>query len=177
MCRRMCSNSYTLLRTQMHPNTHTHRSKQRRGRRINRLAVTVGWGWGVGGGVGVKVMCTQGLTLAWVWDVLVLTRLEERGRLSALGCLIKGLQGREQATRVKITHTLHRAAGFGEQDRERRDSQRRRRRGWSRELRERGMGSDRGRGGQRAGSCNSIYFFSLLHLLCVSLAERDSTLL
>lgn len=35
----------------------------------------------------------------------MLTRLEERGRLSALGCLIKGLQGREQATRVKITHT------------------------------------------------------------------------
>lgn len=53
-----------------------------------------------------------------MWDVLVLTRLEERGRLSALGSLIKGLQGREQATRVKITHTLYRAAGIREPEKE-----------------------------------------------------------
>ena len=51
------------------------------------------------------MMCTQGLTPAGVWDALMLTRLERRRRLSALGCLIKGLQGREQATRVKITRT------------------------------------------------------------------------
>ncbi len=51
-------------------------------------------------------MCTQGLTLAWVWDVLVLTRLEGRGRLSALGSLIKGLQAREQSYQGKNnTHT------------------------------------------------------------------------
>lgn len=55
----------------------------------------------------------------------------------------------------------------------RRDSQRRRRRGWSRELRERGMGSDRGRGGQRAGSCNSIYFF-LFYIFCACHLQRET---
>ncbi len=122
------------------------------------------------GGVGVKVMCTQGLTLAWVWDVLVLTRLEERGRLSALGSLIKGLQGREQATRVKITHTLYRAAGIREPEREE-------------EIDSEGEGGVRGGGQEGWGRAGwrvaerekegraswilqlKLFFFFLLHLL------------
>lgn len=50
-------------------------------------------------------MCTQGLTLDWVWDVLVLTRLEERGRHSTLGSLIKGLQERAGYQGKNNTHT------------------------------------------------------------------------
>lgn len=45
-------------------------------------------------------------------------RREGEGELSVPRCLIKGLQGRAQTTRVKITHTLYRAAGIREEERE-----------------------------------------------------------
>ena len=117
----------------------------------------------------------------------MLTRLEERGRLSAPGSLIKGLQGREQATRVKITHTLHRAAGIrepeergeeidGEDEEEEEEGE-----GWSREL-----GGENGelQGGQRELDAAKNCFFSPFCIFlcgftraCHSQRERDGTLL
>ena len=97
----------------------------------------------------------------------MLTRLEERGRLSALGSLIKGLQGREQATRVKITHTLHRAAGIREpEEREEEeeidgeDEEEEEGEGWSRELEGREGWRATGRA-ERAGCSRKTVFFFL----------------
>ena len=121
-----------------------------------------------------------------MWDVLVLTRLEERGRLSAPGSLIKGLQGREQATRVKITHTLHRAAGIREpeergeeidgEDEEEEEEEEEEGEGWSREL---GGGEWRATGrAERAGCSQKLFFSPFLHLFMrlhesMSFTERE----
>lgn len=77
---------------------------------VNRLAVTLGC---------VKVICTWRMTLASEWDVLVLTRLEERGEAFCTTQPDQRPAGESADYQGKNnTHTLYRAAGIIEEERE-----------------------------------------------------------